>query len=497
MWGDVTGVARVGTADDFFTELGGHSLLATRLVARLRAVLGGDVPLRLVFEAPTVAELARALRDDADGGRVAGWRRKSTASPDTEVRHGPTRPPGDPADATGPAARRPRALERRWLTAGRAARPRCSPADAGREPTTRSPTAPDDHGAVVVRPAAALVPRPARARRQSRSTSRRRRIEIPGADPAPRAGAQHRRRRRPPRDPADDLRRRRRRATAADRAGAPRAARARRSDRPSRPCTARSRRLAGRGPRRRSRSTSAADRCCGRRSSGSAPTHHVLLLAIHHIVTDGWSMQVFGREVSALYASLVAGDAGGAARAADPVRRLRRLATRGRARRRPSSEQLRYWREQLDGTASSSRCPLDHPRPAVLGYQGSQRRASSSRRAPPPGCRALLPGGGRDAVHGDARRVGDGARPPRRPVRHRGRRADRRAGAARGRAPHRVLPQQPRLRIDLAGDPTGRELLARSRATASAPSPTRTCRSSVSSRSSSRSATSAATPCSR
>jgi FkbH-like protein len=63
-WGEVLGIDRISIADHFFNDLGGDSLLGTQVISRLRQVFGLPLPLRALFEAPTVSGLSMLILEN-------------------------------------------------------------------------------------------------------------------------------------------------------------------------------------------------------------------------------------------------------------------------------------------------------------------------------------------------------------------------------------------------------------------------------------------------
>ncbi|WP_344407554.1 amino acid adenylation domain-containing protein, partial [Dactylosporangium fulvum] len=87
LFAEVLGLPAVGTGDDFFA-LGGHSLTATALAARIRAVFGTALPIRAVFDAPTVAAPAADLdRAGTDAGPALGVRERPDPLPVSPAQH--------------------------------------------------------------------------------------------------------------------------------------------------------------------------------------------------------------------------------------------------------------------------------------------------------------------------------------------------------------------------------------------------------------------------
>ncbi|HJX29557.1 MAG TPA: amino acid adenylation domain-containing protein, partial [Thermoanaerobaculia bacterium] len=305
IWREVLRVEKLGIRDSFF-GLGGHSLLATRVVSRVREVFGVELPLRALFEAPTVAGLAQRLRTE----------RQTVQSPIVPRRR-------DQEGSPPPASF---AQERLWFLdrfgTDRAAYnipavlrlrgPLDVPALAGslrgivrRHESLRTTFAAAE-GRVLQRVAPALD--------QS--------LPCVDLEPLPAVARE-----------AETIRLAREEA----------------------------RRLF--------------DLECGPLLRATLvrleAREHALLLSMHHIVSDGWSLGVLLNELSALYAAFTQG--------LPPV--LPRLPIqyadfavwqRGWLRGEVLETQLGYWRERLAGAPAVIELPADRPRPPVQSARGRQ-----------------------------------------------------------------------------------------------------------------------------
>ncbi len=302
VWSELLGVSSVGRGDDFFA-LGGHSLLATRAVSRLRRAIGAEVPLRLLFEAPTVARLARALE---------AQRRR--AAPDAE----PILPL--PRDESAGGLPLSFAQERIWFL------DRLMP----RSPLYNIPAVLQAEGNLDTAAFAAAV-RSLAARHEILRTTYGTEAGLPVQRIA--GGIQLS-------VPEIDLR------------GLPPKAR-----------EAEARGLAGKEARR------PFDLAAGPLLRVSllrvAEDERLVLATFHHIVADGWSLDVFLRDLAAFYR--------GEAPPTLPVQYADYAAWQ---RRRLSGDflqtELAHWRQTLAGTPWVLELPADRPRPPVLTYRGAR-----------------------------------------------------------------------------------------------------------------------------
>ena len=108
----------------------------------------------------------------------------------------------------------------------------------------------------------------------------------------------------------------------------------------------------------------------------TGPAEAVLVVVVHHIATDGWSMQVLGRDISVAYAARVGGREPGWAplpvQYADYAIWQREMLGDGGDEGSVMAAQLGYWRTRLAGLPGGLELPADRVRPAVVSYAGGR-----------------------------------------------------------------------------------------------------------------------------
>ncbi|MBU6399797.1 MAG: amino acid adenylation domain-containing protein, partial [Verrucomicrobia bacterium] len=305
IWAEILHVERIGIGDHFF-DLGGHSLLATQVLSRVRRAWGLELPLRAVFEAPTLAALAQQI----EAARGAAAQASAT----------PARPAADHG-----AVPLSFAQERLWFL---------EQLEPGR-PFNNIPAAIRLEGRLELgaleQSLTDIVDR-----HDSLRTTFRGLQGQPSAAIAP-VGAVAL--------PVVDL-----------------------SAMPAPQCAAEARRLAqAEAQRAFDLSQSPLLRA---RLLRLGSDEHWLLLTMHHIVSDGWSLGIFYRELAEFYRARLEGRP-----AALPdlpgcyveFARQQRQALQSGA----WDAQLDFWKRQLGGSLPALELPTDRPRPATQTYRGA------------------------------------------------------------------------------------------------------------------------------
>ncbi|HVB27458.1 MAG TPA: amino acid adenylation domain-containing protein, partial [Mycobacteriales bacterium] len=309
IWVDVLGLDRVGVHDNFF-EIGGHSLFATQVASRIRAALAIEVPLRLLFQAPTVARLAEEIdrletAGDADMTSIDGPLPRASREAELPLSFGQQQlwildriDPGNVTYSIPIVARLRGALDPSALE-------RSLNAVVARHESLRT-----SFPAVDGRPRQAIAPEL--------------RLALPVVDlrglPAAELEAEAHRRLQADIAASFDLQR---------------------------------------GPLLRALLLQLAD------------DEHLVLLDVHHIVSDGWSTGVLLRELAALYAAFTTDQP--ASLPDLPIQYADYAAwQRARLAAGDYADQLAYWRAQLADLPAALDLPTDHPRPAVRSGRGAR-----------------------------------------------------------------------------------------------------------------------------
>jgi amino acid adenylation domain-containing protein len=98
---------------------------------------------------------------------------------------------------------------------------------------------------------------------------------------------------------------------------------------------------------------------------------HMLLLTMHHIISDGWSLDILVKETAAFYAAILAGQP--SALGPLPVQYADyALWQRDQLQGGALEQELQYWRRQLGGTIAPLELPTDYARPQIQRYRGAQ-----------------------------------------------------------------------------------------------------------------------------